>query len=130
MSCNPSDINQTFIIEPQSLTGGTPTISACTAIYTNEIISCEGDAQILLSTGTTIFNTTLLPLIDSTIDIGITASRFRSINTISGNSSVWTASISVTTPQLELGFDSDSINRIITANNSIIADDILNGDSY
>ena len=35
---SPSDINQTFVVEPLSLTGGSPTISACTALYTNEII--------------------------------------------------------------------------------------------
>jgi len=44
-----SSINTTFIIEPLSITGGTPVMSACTAIYTNELISCDGDAVIQLS---------------------------------------------------------------------------------
>ena len=51
MSCqgNSSDINQTFIIEPIVFASGgteTPIVSACTAVFTNLIISCDGDAQI------------------------------------------------------------------------------------
>jgi hypothetical protein len=56
-NCGNSSINKTFIIEPQSITGGTPVVSACTAIYTNEVISCSGDTMIKLTSGTTIFNT-------------------------------------------------------------------------
>jgi hypothetical protein len=132
MSCtnNSSSINQMFIIEPMSLTGGTPVISACTAIYTNTIISCSGDAEIILGTGQTIFNTSIIPLLDATIDIGIPLQRFRDINTVSGTSSVWTSTISVTTPLLDLGFDSSGNTRQITANNSIVQDDFLNGGTY
>jgi len=52
MSCvgNASDINQTFIIEPLSITAST-IVSACTALYANNLISCSGDTQILLDTG-------------------------------------------------------------------------------
>ncbi len=132
MSCsnNSSSINQMFIIEPMSLTGGTPVISACTAIYTNTIISCSGDAEIILGTGQTIFNTSIIPLLDATIDIGIPLQRFRDINTVSGTSSVWTSTISVTTPLLDLGLDSSGNTRQITADNSIIQDDFLNGGVY
>jgi hypothetical protein len=119
-----------FIIEPMSLTGGTPVISACTAIYTNTIISCSGDAEIILGTGQTIFNTSIIPLLDATIDIGIPLQRFRDINTVSGTSSVWTSTISVTTPLLDLGLDSSGNTRQITADNSIIQDDFLNGGVY
>ena len=130
MSCEntSSNINQTFIIE--STGGVTPILSACTAFYTNHIISCDGDAEIILGTGQTIFNTTLIPLLDATIDVGIPARRFRDINTVSGTSSVWTSTISVTTPLLDLGIDSSGNTRQITANNSIIQDDFLNGGNY
>jgi len=56
-NCGNSSINKTFIIETATLTGGTPVISACTAIYTNELISCSGDTVIQLTSGSTIFNT-------------------------------------------------------------------------
>jgi hypothetical protein len=130
MSCEntSSNINQTFIIE--STGGATPILSACTAFYTNHIISCDGDAEIILGTGQTIFNTTLIPLLDATIDVGIPARRFRDINTVSGTSSVWTSTISVITPLLDLGIDSSGNTRQITANNSIIQDDFLNGGNY
>ena len=130
MSCEntSSNINQTFIIEPTG--DAIPILSACTAFYTNHIISCDGDAEIILGTGQTIFNTTLIPLLDATIDVGIPARRFRDINTVSGTSSVWTSTISVTTPLLDLGIDSSGNTRQITANNSIIQDDFLNGGNY
>jgi hypothetical protein len=132
MSCigNSSDINQTFIIEPQSLTGGTPTISACTAVFTNELVSCSGDTIITLGSGSTVFNTDIIPLNDNTIDIGYPLQRFRNINTVSGTSSVWTSNVSVSTPILDLGLDSLNNPRIITADNSIIQNDILDGNSY
>ena len=53
MSCvvNSSDINQTFIIEslPSSISG-------CTGIYTNVLISCSGDTSISLGSGIIIFD--------------------------------------------------------------------------
>jgi hypothetical protein len=130
MSCEntSSNINQTFIIEP--INDGIPIISACTAVYTNHIISCDGDAEIILGTGQTIFNTSLMPSLDATIDVGIPTRRFRDINTISGTSSVWTSTIKVTTPLLDLGLDNQSNLRQITADNSIIQDDFLNGGIY
>lgn len=129
-SCNPSDINQTFIIEPLSLTGGTPVISACTAVYTNELISCDGDAIITLGSGSTTFNTSIIPSVDGTIDIGYPSQRFRNINTISGTSTVWTSTTSVTTAALNLGIDSGGNTRIITADNSVIQNDTLFGGTY
>jgi hypothetical protein len=58
MSCNQgtSNINKTFIIEPQILTGDTNVFSACTAIYTNLLESCSGDTSIQLGTGVVNFN--------------------------------------------------------------------------
>jgi hypothetical protein len=70
------------------------------------------------------------PSDDGLIDLGIPLKRFREINTLSGNSSVWTSTISVNTPNLNLGVDLSGNTRIITANNSILQNDILNGGSY
>jgi hypothetical protein len=56
MSCqdNQANINETFIIEPIFV--GSDSISACTSVYTNEIISCSGDSSIMMSQGVIIFN--------------------------------------------------------------------------
>lgn len=124
-----SDINETFIIEPAELTGNT-VVSACTAVFTNTVISCSGDSQINLFSGLTEFNTTLVPEIDATIDVGLPMRRFRDINTVSGTSSVWNSTVSVTTPMLDLGNDSQGNLRQITANNSVIQNDTLLGGTY
>lgn len=132
MSCisNSPDINQTFIIEPLILTADTSSISACTSVYTNLVISCSGDSEIQLSSGETIFNTSINPIVDATLDIGIPSRRFRNINTVSGTSSVWKSTIKVNTPMVDLGLDSQSNLRQITADNSVIQNDILNGGGY
>ena len=108
----------------------TTTISACTTVQTNKLVSCSGDTQISLSSGQTIFNTNLTPNLDATIDVGTTSKRFRDVNTVSGTSTVWTSTIKVSTPTLDLGNDSLGNSRQITANNSIIQDDALLGGTY
>lgn len=133
MNCNNhnSDINQTFIIEPLIvMSGNASTITACTAVFTNEIVSCDSETQISLLSGETVFNESILPLIDSTINLGVPIRRFRDINTVSGTSTVWTSTIKVTTPMLDLGYDSLGNLRQITANNSVIAEDILDNGNY
>ncbi len=102
----------------------------CGGVYTNQIISCDGDAVIQLSTGETIFNTSIIPDVDVNIDIGSQLKRFREINTYSGSSTYWTASTSLTTSMVDLGVDSMGNNRQITADNSLIQNDVLNGGSY
>ena len=124
-----SDINETFIIEAEILTGST-IVSACTAVFTDSVISCTSYSQINLYSGITEFNTNLVPDLDATIDVGTSIKRFRDINTVSGTSSVWTSTIKVTTPMLDLGNDSQGNLRQITANNSIIQDDTLLGGSF
>ena len=64
-----------FIIEPMAITGGTPIISACTAVYTDAIISCSGDAEIDLLSGQTVFNTSIIPRYDGIIDLGVPITR-------------------------------------------------------
>lgn len=127
---NYSDINQTFIIEPLSITGGSPTLSACTAFYTNSIEGCDNDTVISINENEVSFNNSITPNIDSTIDIGTPIKRFRTINLVSGSTSFWSSSVSINTPTLNLGFDNQGNYREITANNSIIQNDLLNGGLY
>jgi hypothetical protein len=129
MSCinTQSNINETFIIEPIS---AAVSLSACTALYTNSVVSCSGDSKIQLSSGQTIFNTSIIPEVDASIDIGKPFNRFRAINTMSGTSTVWTSIVKVVTPTLDLGLDSLGNNRQITANNSVIQNDTLFGGDY
>jgi hypothetical protein len=55
MSClsNFSDINETFIVEP---VGAMPTLTACTGVYTDTIISCSGNTQIFMGSGVITFD--------------------------------------------------------------------------
>ena len=67
------NINKTFIIEPLELTAGTPTISACTSVYTSKVLACSGDTFIELYSGVTINGNTLVnnTLSANTIDASI-----------------------------------------------------------
>jgi hypothetical protein len=128
MSCNNNQtINKTFIIESVD---SSDIMSACTSFHTNKIISCSGDTEILLTSGSTIFNTDLVPITDNNISVGQPNRRFREINIVSGSTSVWTVTTSVNTPALNLGLDLSGNTRIITADNSIIQNDILFGGGY
>jgi hypothetical protein len=97
-------------------TGGSG--NCITEFYVEEIFSCD--------TGITIHND-FIPVTDNTINLGSPIKRFRDINTVSGTTTVWTATTKVYTPELDLGLDSLGNSRVITANNSIIQDDTLNG---
>jgi hypothetical protein len=72
----------------------------------------------------------IIPNVDATVNLGTTLKRFRDINTVSGTSTVWISTISVTTPMLDLGLDSLGNSRIITADSSIIRYDILDDGTY
>jgi hypothetical protein len=106
------------------------TVSACTFIQTNELRNCDEDNQIQLLSGKTIFNTNLTPNADATLDIGLEVKRFRNINTVSGTSSFWVSTTKVITPMLDLGLDSQGNIRQITADNSILENDVLLGGIY
>jgi hypothetical protein len=69
----------------------------------------------------------IIPVTDNTINLGTPIRRFRDINTVSGATTVWTSTIKVYTPELDLGVDSLGNQRKITANNSVIQNDTLNG---
>ena len=95
-------------------------LSACTGVYTSNLYGCSPIT----------IHDDLLPLNDGDSDLGTPVKRFRDVNTISGTSTVWTSTNKIITPELNLGLDSSGNTRTITANNSIIQDDILNGGVY
>ena len=69
------DINQTFVVEP--LDNNIPILSACTALYTNNILSCSGDTQIFLDNGVITFDGNLYTSNDLTANT-INASTYYS----------------------------------------------------
>lgn len=144
-ACGP-DIVKYFIVEPPgggaggSFTGSTGDFNiggnllmcnSGSTIYTHKIDSCDPNSGVTISNILTLYpNGNVTPLIDDTVTLGSPTRRFRDINTISGTSTVWTSTNQVITPNLNLGLDGLGNDRIITANNSIIQDDILNGGNY
>ena len=48
---NSASISEVFVIEPLSITGGNPTLTACTTLFTNLVESCSGDTKIFMGTG-------------------------------------------------------------------------------
>lgn len=125
-----STVNQTFIIQPLFLTGESATYTAATGVYTNQLVSVDGNSNIQMGTGTTTFNTHIMASGDNTVNLGSVVKRFRTINTVSGTTSVWSVSTTLNSPNLNLGLDSDGLTRIITANNSIIQEDAIIGGDY
>lgn len=120
------NINETFIIAGNAVTPILP----CSAVTTDYIYDCDGNLVIDFSSTTITPHVSIIPIIDSTIDLGSPSYRFRNINTVSGTSTYWTATTSVTTAMVDLGLDSSGNTRQITANNSIVQDDTLNGGTY
>lgn len=142
--CGP-DIVKYFIVEPPgggagAFTGTTGDFSVggdlivCgtgSTIYTNTIEPCDPISGVTIAGLVTFLpNPTIQPTIDDNVTLGTSIRRFRDINTVSGTSTVWTSTIQVITPNLNLGLDSLGNQRTITANNSIIQNDILDGDTY
>lgn len=122
-SCDNSNIRQNYIV---TNTNEFDTFTACTGVWTSNIYGCSPitiQDQLNLKGD-------VLPNSDSTINLGSTSNRFRNINTVSGTSSVWTSTVKVITPSVDLGLDSNNESRVINANNSIIQDDILLGGTF
>ena len=126
--CSQSVMAQKSEVEPTG--DDVISLTACTGVWTNVLYSCTGDSQIHLSSGETVFNNSIYPMVDGVVNLGSPVRRFREINGISGYSTMWSASTIVHTPNLDLGLDSLGNSRIITANNSIIQNDYLNGGTY
>ena len=136
--CGNSDITKIFIVEPGSqFTGDTVNgnlLVTGSLTVDGNIYNCGTGATFVdvLSACTdeiTIASNTV-PIQDDLINFGSPVRRFRNVNTVSGTSTVWTATGVVYTPVLDLGMDSSGNTRQITANNSIIQDDVLNGGNY
>lgn len=128
-------VTKYYVIEPSGNVFTGSTISGNLTVSGN-IYNCDSGSTIFVSTlsGCTddIINlgSNLLPITDNTITLGSPVRRFRDINTFSGNSTVWTSSNQIITPNLNLGLDSQNNLRVITADNSIISNDFLHGGNY
>ena len=122
-SCDNSNIRQNYIV---TNTNEFDTFTACTYIWTSNIY---GYSPLTIQDQLNL-NGDVLPNSDSTINLGSTLNRFRNINTVSGTSSIWTSTVKVITPSVDLGLDSNNESRVINANNSILQDDILMGGTF
>lgn len=127
-NCSPGNVNlnKTFIISSVPVTPVLP----CSAVTTNIMFSCDGSNTFTFTGDTITPYMDIVPQFDNQINIGTPLIRFRNINTVNGTSTVWTSTNRVNTPNLDLGLDALGEYRIITADNSIIKDDILNGGDY
>lgn len=142
--CGNSDITKIFVVEPTNTVSfsaetinitGDATIGGdiinCgsgSTLYTENIVACE--SGVTINNAITVYTTEVLPTSDNLISVGSPSRRFRNVNTVSGTSTVWTATGIIYTPILNLGQDLSGNTREITAENSIIQDDILNGGNY
>lgn len=97
-------------------------------IFTDTIDPCT--SGVTINSNFTVYQDITQPTSDNTKSFGTPNRRFRDVNTVSGTSTVWASTDRVITPVLHLGLDSQSNNRIITANNSIIQDDLLDAGDY
>ena len=102
-----------------SFTGGSG--NCITELYVENIYDCVSGITL---------HSDIIPVTDNTINLGTPIKRFRDINTVSGTTTVWAATTRVYTPELDLGLDSLGNQRTITANNSVIENDTLNGGSF
>lgn len=142
--CGNSDITKIFIVEGtnSNFTGGTIdgnlivngdiiNCSSGATIYTNTIEPCDPASGVTVAGIVTFLpNPTVIPTQDDYVTFGTPARRFRDVNTVSGTSTVWESTGIIYTPILDLGLDSSGNTRQITANNSVIQDDILYGGYY
>jgi hypothetical protein len=121
---NISGSNGNFTI---SVTGITDTVftggtgSCITDLYIENLHSCTTDVKL---------HNDITPNTDNTINLGTSFKRFRDINTVSGTTSYWKATVKIVSPELDLGNDSLGNPRTITADSSIIQNDTLLGGTY
>ena len=103
-------------------TGGT--LTASINVMTGLTINGQLTADTINTT------TSILPTQDITVNIGTPTNRFREVNTYSGTTTIWSATTIVYSPTLDLGLDSLGNSRILTADSSLLNNDILLGGSY
>lgn len=126
-NCNSNiSVNETFIVSSTPVTPVLP----CSAVTTDYIYSCDDILMVDFSANTINPHVDIVPNSDNELSLGTPSFRFREINTYSGTSTHWFSTNSVTTPNLDLGLDSLNNSRIITADNSIIQNDTLNGGQF
>ena len=137
--CGGGDITKIYVIEPveSSIIGS---LTASTITVENDL-TVNGDI-INCGTGSTIVNileacddvitiaSDIVPPSDGLISVGTPKRRFREVNTVSGMTTIWSSTIRVVTPEVSLGYDSQGELRILTANSSILQNDIISGGSY
>ena len=139
--CGPGDITKIFIVEGGSntfsggtingdltVTGNIINCNSGSTIFTENIFPCE--SGVTINNAITVYQTEILPTSDDLINFGSPIRRYRNVNTVSGNSTVWTSTGVIYTPVLNLGLDFSGDTRIITAESSIIQDDLLFGGVY
>ena len=137
--CGGGDITKIYVVEPVE--------TVVTSLTANTILTgsltVEDDFYNCSSGSTAFFNTisactedtinvgaNLIPTVDNTFDVGSPIRRYREVNTVNGMSSIWASTVRVVTPEVTLGYDSQGELRILTANSSILQNDIINGGSY
>ena len=141
--CGNSDVTKIFIVDTAGTANSATTMSISgdltvggniincgsgSTIYTENIVACE--SGVTINNIITVTSDELVPTSDNLISVGSPTRRFRNVNTVSGTSTVWTATGIIYTPILDLGLDLSGETRQLTADNSIIQDDLLNGGSY
>jgi hypothetical protein len=114
-----------------SFTGGSG--NCVTELFVDEISSCLTaitiNNELIVLSGITLTGN-IIPSSDGQSDIGSPIKRFRDINTISGTSTIWSATTKIYTPEVDLGLDSLGNSRIITPDSSVLNNDILSGGTF
>lgn len=135
--CN-ADIVKYTVVQPSpgsDITGSTSNFTVGGDLYvcsgttfTDTINPCT--SGVTINNNFTVYEDETVPTSDGTKSLGTPIRRWRNVNTVSGTSTVWTSTNSVITPNLDLGNDTLGNSRTITADNSVIQNDILLGGSY
>jgi hypothetical protein len=141
-NCN-SEIVKYFVVQPEppSFTGQTINgdlyvtgdifncgTGSTNTVFTDNVDECT--SGVTINSNFTVYGDDVVPTSDNVRNLGTPTRRWRNVNTVSGTSTVWTSTSVINTPNLNLGLDSLSNSRIITANNSIIQDDCLDAGGY
>lgn len=129
-----NNITKTFIVDSVE---SAPTLSACTGLYVQHIYSCptgSGNTHVDLSkSGDTVFNNNIVPQQDNKTKVGTDQKRFRKLNTVRGESTVWTSttinSNTINVDTVDLGHDGNE-QRILDKFTSVLRNDRLNGGFY
>ena len=137
--CGGGDITKIYVVEPvativQSLTANTILTGSLTV--EDDFYNCGSGSTAFFNTisacteDTINVGSSLTPVVDGSVDAGTPLRRYREVNTVNGMSSIWASTVRVVTPEVTLGYDSQGELRILTANSSILQNDIINGGSY